>query len=115
MHTVAIRSVRWSLGLIVPVLCAGSWAGGAEAPAPLKLTAQQDHRNMMEQLGITSAAAGGRGHERQGAQLRQLRRGQGQSLSESAGPVDAQERTEGHDRRDVVEPAPAGDRRGLRP
>jgi len=61
MHTVAIRSVRWSLGLIVPVLCAGSWAGGAEAPAPLKLTAQQDHRNMMEQLGITSLRPGAEG------------------------------------------------------
>lgn len=61
MHTVAIRSVRWSLGLIVPVLCAGSWAGGAEAPAPPKLTAQQDHRNMMEQLGITSLRPGAEG------------------------------------------------------
>lgn len=61
MRTVAIRSVRWSFGLIVLVSCAGSSADGAEAPAPPKLTAQQDHRNMMEQLGITSLRPGADG------------------------------------------------------
>ncbi|MEN6333096.1 MAG: acetylxylan esterase [Phycisphaerales bacterium] len=45
-----------------------SSAHGAEAsspPAPLKLTAQQDHRNMMEQLGITSLRPGAEGMNKQ--------------------------------------------------
>jgi len=65
MHTVAMQSVRGFLGSIVLVLCVGSWAGGAEAPVPLKLTAQQDHRNMMEQLGITSLRPGANGMDPQ--------------------------------------------------
>jgi hypothetical protein len=36
-------------------------AGGSETAGPVKMTAQQDHRNMMEQLGITSLRPGADG------------------------------------------------------
>ena len=84
-------------------------------PAPLQLTAQQDHKLMMEALKIKSPAAGRQRHEPQRAERRQLRRVEGQPLPEPARPPDPEERREGHDRRAVVEQAAAGDRRGLRP
>ena len=84
-------------------------------PAPLQLTAQQDHKLMMEALKIKSLRPGAERHEPQRAERRQLRRVEGQPLPEPARPPDTEERREGHDPRAVVDQAAAGDRRGLRP
>ena len=63
-------------------------AGKAE---PLSWTTQQDHQNMMEQLGIkTSAARAERSPGR--AELSQLRSREGQSVSRSARSAHAEER-----------------------
>lgn len=63
MSTLATRPVRYSLGFALLALCVASLSYGDEgfASAPLKLTTQQDHRKMMEQLGITSLRPGADG------------------------------------------------------
>jgi len=69
MSTHAMQLTRWSLGTMTLVLTAGLVARGAERaapvpdtlPAPVKLTAQQDHQKMMELLGITSLRPGANG------------------------------------------------------
>ena len=38
-------------------------AGAADAPPPLELTAEQDHKLMMEQLGIASIRQGANGRD----------------------------------------------------
>ena len=49
--------------LVCGILSVGAAAQGADLPAPLELTAEQDHRNMMEQLGITSIRQGANGRD----------------------------------------------------
>ena len=91
-------------------------AAGAQQPTQSDQkvwTAQDDHKNMMEQLGIKALRPGPSGNE-QRAESRELRRGDGESVSESARRSHAEERQEGHDRRHVVGAAPRRDRRGLR-
>ncbi len=69
MFIAATRRVRESLGLVLLVLVGGTLVCGAEAPAPepnglpapVKWTAQQDHQNMMEQLGIKTLRRGADG------------------------------------------------------
>ncbi len=74
MSTTGMRSVRWSRTLTLIVL--GAWpvargAGSAEPPVgavpsgPVKMTAQEDHRRMMDLLGITSLRRGADGMNRQ--------------------------------------------------
>ncbi|MCX5645935.1 MAG: acetylxylan esterase [Phycisphaerae bacterium] len=74
MSTTAMRSVRWSLGLVLMMLVAGPLAWGAEAgkppeggtvPGPVKMTAQEDHQKMMDLLHITSLRRGADGNNRQ--------------------------------------------------
>jgi len=68
MLSAATQSIRRGIGPILLTLCVGSWGYGAEPsspPAPLKLTTQQDHRKMMEQLGITSLRPGAEGMNKQ--------------------------------------------------
>src|SRR5512136_3133343 len=53
-----------SLVLVAGQLAAQNPAGsGAQSPAPLKFTAEQDHQNMMDQLGIKSLRPGPSGNE----------------------------------------------------
>ncbi len=69
MSTRVIRSVRGWLALVLLTSCAGPPARGAEQnvsesgapPAPVKLTAQQDHQRMMQLLGIMSLRPGANG------------------------------------------------------
>jgi hypothetical protein len=70
MSGTALRSVRWSLGWALLVVVGGSWVWGAEstkppeggtAPGPVKMTAQEDHQNMMDQLGIKTLRRGADG------------------------------------------------------
>ena len=74
MSTTAMRSVRWSFGLALLLLVAGPPAWGAEsakppesgtAAGPVKMTAQEDHQNMMDLLGIKSLRRGADGMNRQ--------------------------------------------------
>jgi len=51
---------RWSLRCW-RLLLKNSLAADADLPQPLKLTAQEDHRKMMELLGSRSCAAGRKG------------------------------------------------------
>src|SRR5207249_10782777 len=51
--------------------------------------------------------------KRNGAKSCQLRRGHGESFSESTGGLDAEKWKEGYLSRDVAEPAAAGDRGGF--
>jgi hypothetical protein len=48
---------------IVGLFAAASIAGAADLPPPLELTAEQDHKLMMEQLGITSIRRGADGRD----------------------------------------------------
>jgi len=70
MPTTAMRSIRWSLGLILFVMAADPLARGADSatppdanawPAPVKMTNQQDHKRMMGLLNITSIRPGANG------------------------------------------------------
>jgi hypothetical protein len=73
MSLAATRRVRGALGVVLLALAAGPLAceAGAAAtepnalPAPMKWTAQQDHQNMMEQLGIKELRRGAEGMNRQ--------------------------------------------------
>jgi hypothetical protein len=73
MFAVTTRLVRGTLGVVLlapvawPLVC-GAETPGAEpngVPAPVKWTAQQDHQNMMEQLGIKTLRRGAEGMNRQ--------------------------------------------------
>ena len=81
---------------------------------PHKRPRAADRKDMMEQLGIKALRPGPSGNE-QAPESRELRRGDGESLPETAGSADVEER---HRRSrppaDVVEAAASGDRRGLR-
>ena len=97
-------------------------AAHAQTPAPHRRRAaaksqrRRDRRRSSEHDGAARhhGAAARTERQRVGAEPRQLRRGAGQSVSESAGSPDAQERQEGHERGRLVEAAPAGDCRGVR-
>ncbi len=74
MSTTAMRSVRWSFELALLLLVAGPPARGAESakppesgtpPGSVKMTAQEDHQNMMDQLGIKTLRRGADGMNRQ--------------------------------------------------
>ncbi len=74
MSTAVMTSVRWFFSLALLVLVAGHPTQGAEAakppvggtsPGPVKMTAQEDHRNMMDQLGIKTLRRGADGMNRQ--------------------------------------------------
>ena len=75
---------------------------GPPAPTPAQVAAQEaavaDRKDMMEQARHQGTPAGPE-RQRAGAESRQLRRGDGQSLSEPARRADVEERPEGHDRR----------------
>jgi len=67
------RAIRWSFGLVLAMLVAAPLAGGAEAtkppegataPGPVKMTAQEDHKKMMDLLHITSLRRGADGSNR---------------------------------------------------
>lgn len=50
-------------GVAVPISAMLLWAQEQAAPAPVTFTTQEDHRNMMEQLGITRLRPGPSGRE----------------------------------------------------
>src|SRR5712672_781950 len=57
-----------TVSLLVAVLCFISMAAdNADLPQPMKLTAQEDHRKMMELLGIKELRRGAEGNNRQAA------------------------------------------------
>jgi hypothetical protein len=59
----AATAARAAIAAAVLALCApAADAGGAALPAPVTFTAQQDHRNMMEQLGIEALRPGASGN-----------------------------------------------------
>src|SRR5271157_886134 len=82
---------------------AGATHGGARPPA---IDGSSAH--------YVPAARGGP-EEPAGAEWRELRRVQGQSVSQLAGPVGAAKRQEGQDGQDVVARAPSRNRRVVRP
>ncbi len=64
MYMTAARFAHKPLVVALLATWMGSFVHGAEsssAPAPMKLTAQQDHQKMMELLGITSLRPGANG------------------------------------------------------
>jgi hypothetical protein len=74
MSTAALRSIRWSLGLILMALVAGPPVRGGDsakppeggtAAGPMKMTAQEDHQKMMDLLHITSIRRGADGNNKQ--------------------------------------------------
>src|SRR2546430_17188987 len=59
-------SKRRSISLLAAVLCSILVAAdSSNLPPPLKLTAQEDHRKMMELLGIKELRRGAEGNNRQ--------------------------------------------------
>ena len=81
-------------------------ATGSNPPPPVQMTKEQDHRRMMDLLGIRSLRPGPSGNPN-APQRGQHRRVEGQSLSRPPRPADVEGRREGHDARAVVEPAAA--------
>ena len=73
MSILSMRSVRWLLGVVLLALAGGVAGRGADSsaadsgtvPAPMAWTAQQDHENMMDQLGIETLRRGADGMNRQ--------------------------------------------------
>lgn len=61
------RSLRWSCGLVALALVVGPPVTRAfqDAPAPVQLTAQQDHQRLMDLLHITSVRRGADGNNPQ--------------------------------------------------
>ena len=129
-RVVTMKATTWMAGLALAISVAGLTAqqGGppptgapfdpakvpAGLPEPKTWTAQQDHQNMMEQLGIKALRPGPSGNE-QRAESRQLRRGDRESVSRSCRTsLTLKNGKKVTTADDVVEAAPAGDRRGLR-
>ncbi len=52
------RSAHWSFGLVLSALVTGLAARGDDPPPPVQLTAQQDHKRMMDLLGIKQLRPG---------------------------------------------------------
>lgn len=74
MSSTMVRSIRWSLYLATEMLLAIPSARSAEparppegttVPGPVKMTAQEDHKRMMDLLHITSLRRGADGNNRQ--------------------------------------------------
>ncbi len=87
-------------------ICAPVLAQNSAAPPPVTFTADQDHQNMMDQLGIKALRPGAK-RERECSESRQLRRVQGQSLPECSRSAHHERRAKGDDGEDVVGQAPA--------
>jgi hypothetical protein len=69
MSTAAARSFRWCLGLMLLAmiglpLTRADDPPKKEDPAPVQMTAQEDHKRMMEQLKITSIRRGANGNDK---------------------------------------------------
>ena len=69
--------------------CAGAQG---EYPPVVHLTAEQDHQRTMELLGIKELRPGRDGSHPEFAELCELRRGEGESVSGVAGPAGAERR-----------------------
>ncbi len=74
MSRTAMRSIRWLSGLVLVMLVGTAWVRGAEpakppegatAPGPVKMTAPEDHKRMMDLLHIPSLRRGADGSNRQ--------------------------------------------------
>ena len=52
------RLVSWAAALSIAALPAGARARQQQTPQPKTWTAEQDHQNMMDQLGITALRPG---------------------------------------------------------
>jgi (4-O-methyl)-D-glucuronate---lignin esterase len=74
MPTAAMRSIGWSVALLLLALAVAPLAGGAEPatppatstlPPPVEMTAQQDHQRIMDLLHITSLRQGADGRNPQ--------------------------------------------------
>src|SRR5712691_4795435 len=65
MSAAAMRTIRWSLGLVLLALVVAPWARGddpSKKPGhPVELTAKEDHMRMMDLLKITSLRKGADG------------------------------------------------------
>ena len=88
-------------------------AGTAPPPNPNAAATAADHKNMMEQLGITALRPGPSGNE-SAPNHANYDEALANPYPEPARSPDAQERPEGHERGRVVEAAAARDRRGVR-
>ncbi len=74
MSRIAVRSIRWSLSLVLATLVITALVRGAEptkppegatVAGPVKMTAQEDHKRMMDLLHIASLRRGADGNNRQ--------------------------------------------------
>src|ERR1700730_9657981 len=67
MNCNAVLTGLTAIGFFLPVstrsLCGQETTPAGETPAPVTFTTQEDHRNMMEQLGITKLRPGPNGNE----------------------------------------------------
>ena len=87
-----------------------SRASGAGSLPPVTFTADQDHQNMMDQLGIKTLRPGWSGNEN-APNHANYDESKANPYPKCSGPVDAERRHKGRDRRRVVEAAPPRARR----
>jgi hypothetical protein len=96
---------RAPLAAFMALLCVQSGKAQLQPNAALQAANEQDRQAMLDLLKITSLRPGKTNYS-QWRQRSELRRVQGQSLSESARSAEAEEREARHDGGDLVEPAP---------
>ena len=84
------------------------------APAPLNWTTEQDHRNMMEQLGITRLRPGRNGNANATNNLANYDQAKANPYPDWPDALTLKERAKGHDSRNVVEAASPGNCGGFR-
>ena len=92
--------------------CVAAGYGAAQtAPAApsVSLTADQDHQNMMDQLGIKALRPGPSGNEK-APNHANYDESKANPFPDLPDPLTHERRPEGDDGKDVVGPAPAGDR-----
>ena len=83
---------------------------GTNLPAPLNWSANQDHQNMMNQLGIKTLRQGAEGMNRQAANWQNTDEAKANPFPNLPDPLVMKNGTKGHNTGNVVERASAGDR-----
>ena len=86
-----------------------------DSSATTNWTAEQDHRNMMEQLGIKSLRRGADGNNRQATNYQNTDEAKANPFPNLPDPLTLKNGDKGHDAGNVVEATPPGNRGGFRP
>ena len=96
------------------IMSVAAVAFAADLPPPLELTAEQDHKLMMDQLGITSIRQGANGRDPNAANAANYDESKGNPYPELPDALKFDNGKPVRNAQAVVEQAASGDRRALR-